>query len=106
MPPITLTQTGTGRSRVHIPDFFRNPFAIGIGCVVTGTVTYNVEHTFDDTQSSNFDPSTATWFQNSGITGATANKDGNYAYPVRGISLNVTAGTGSVVLYIEQAGTR
>lgn len=95
--------TGIGTSRAVIPDVYLNPFNIGIGCVVTGVATYTVEHSFDYIDD-NTTP--VTWFANSTITAQTGNKDGNYAYPVRAIRLNVTAGTGTVVMTIVQAGDR
>lgn len=104
MRPSTLSQTGMGASGVFVPDVNANPFNIGLGAVISGTVTYSVQHTFDDIFASAFDPATATWFEHPTITAKTANTDGNYAYPVRGIRLNVTAGTGSVTLTIVQAG--
>lgn len=104
-PVIKLTQTGVGRSRVHVPDTFRDPFNIGIGCVVTGTVTFVVQHTFEDVTDPAFNSATATWFDNS-MGSKSANADGNYAFPVNGISVNVTAGTGSVTVYLLQAGAR
>lgn len=105
-PVIIRSVTGVGTSAVHVPDTFQTPFNIGLGCVVTGTVTFSVEHTFEDVFSPTFNPATATWFANSGLSSKSANADGNYAYPVNGIRLNVTAGTGSVTLYILQAGAR
>lgn len=109
-PVITLSQEGKGRSTFHIPDTFLNPFNIGLGCVVSGsgTVTYSIEHTFEDTASASFSPSLATWFKNSGLTDQSGNANGNYAYPVNGISINVTSATGTptVTLYILQAGAR
>lgn len=90
----------------YYPDVMRNPFNIGIGCVVnSSTVTYNVEHSFDDYTSSSYVSSAATWFTNSGITAKSTNQDGNYAYPVRAIRLNVTAGssTGTVTMTLIQA---
>jgi hypothetical protein len=78
-------------------------FQIGIGCVINGggTLTYKVQHTFDNI----FDPNvTPTWFDHSTITGKTTNSDGNYAFPVRAIRLNVTAYTsGSVTMTLLQA---
>lgn len=105
-PVIKLTKTGTGRSTVHVPDTFQNPFNIGVGCVVSGTATYTVQHTFEDVTDPAFNPATATWFDNSGLTAQTGNANGNYAYPVNGISVNVTAGTGTVTVYLLQAGAR
>ncbi len=73
-------------------DHKQNPFSVAIGCVISGSPTYTVEHTFDDILGG----ATATAFPHSSIVGQTTNKDGNYAFPVTGVRLNVTAGTGSV----------
>lgn len=104
MNPVVVTVTGVTTSRVIIPDWRCVPFAVGIGTVLTsGTATWSVEHTFDDTFDPLFNPATAAWFPNSGITAKSANTDGNYAFPVRGIRLNVTASTGSVTMTVVQA---
>lgn len=70
-----------------------NPFNIGFGVVVSGTATYTIQHTFDN----------AKWFDNECIVDATADQDGNYAFPVAGIRTNITAGTGTVTLTTLQA---
>lgn len=90
-----LSQTGTGSSSAYIP-LSGNPFNIGFGCQITGTVTdYDVEHTFDGG---------TTWFTHEDVVGAAANADGNYAFPIGGIRVTINAGTGTVDLYIIQAG--
>ena len=89
---------GVGASRVVNPDIYQSPFNVGIGCEVTGTVNYTVQHTFDDIFSTN----NLTWFSNSGITGKTANQDGNYAFAVRGIQLLLNSGSGSVTMKVVQ----
>lgn len=85
-------------------DWRENDFKIGMGVVVSGALTYSVQHTFDDVQ----DPSvTPTWFNTDGLTSLTANDNGNIAFPVAAIRLNVTAFTsGSATLTILQAGGR
>jgi hypothetical protein len=95
MRPKKVTVTGVATSAWLPVDYKQDPTNIGIGCVlVSGTATFSVEHTFDDI----FDASvTPTAFPNSGITAATASKDGNYAFPVRAVRLNVTAGVSPVV---------
>jgi hypothetical protein len=97
---------GLTSSLVFFPDVMVTPFNVGVGCVNSSAQTYNIEHTFDFTGSSTFISSNATWFQNSGITAATSNANGNYAYPVSGIRLNVTAGssTATVAFTAIQAG--
>lgn len=93
MRPQTATKTGTGQSNVLSFDHKTTPFNIGFGCVVSGTVTYTVQHTFDGTN----------WFDHP-VAAATTNRDGNYAYPVISVRINVTAGTGSVTMTAIQAG--
>jgi hypothetical protein len=75
-----------------IPVNFRaKNFGIGFGVDIGGgTMTYKVQHTFDDPQNG---LSSAVWFDHSTVTGKTANSDGNYAFPVMAIRLNVTAYT-------------
>jgi hypothetical protein len=92
--------TGVAISPIIVTNTYLNPFNIGMGAVVTGTATYTVEHTFDDTTT----VASPTWFPNSTLTAQTTSKDANYAYPVRAVRLNVTAGTGTVVLTLVQAG--
>lgn len=70
-------------------------FGCGFGCVVTGTITYSVQHTFDDIWNPAITP---TWFNHAFVVGATANQDGNYAFPVAAIRVIGTAGTGTVTL--------
>lgn len=100
MRRIIRSQTGTGSSAVAPLDVNQNPFNVGIGVVATGTVTYTVEHTFDDVFDSAVTP---TWFPNTGLTTQTASKDGNYAFPVAGVRVTVTAGTGTATATFIQA---
>lgn len=101
------TTFGLGSSLVFYPNIMQVPFNIGIGCIVNSTsATYNVEHSFDFTGSSAFVSTAATWFINSGLSAKSTNADGNYAYPVTAVRLNVTAGssTGTVQMVAIQAG--
>lgn len=96
----SLTASATGTSAPIPMDVGQAPFHVGIGVVISATATYTVEHTFDDI----FDPTvTPTWFQNTGLTSQTTNKDGNYAYPVAAIRLNVAANTGNVTMTVIEA---
>jgi hypothetical protein len=112
MAGLRWTKTITGLSStfgfpVFVPDVMQTPFAIGVGCVVSSTnITYSVQHTFDYTGSSTFISSNTTWFTNTGISSASSNVDGNYAFPVSAIRPNVTAGssTGTLTLTLIQAG--
>lgn len=112
----------------YVPDYMVRPFNIGIGVAVVSSgssavFAYNVEHTFDNTGpiqlgapstgpggqntgAMTFISSGLTWFPNSGLSGLSSNANGNYAYPVTGIRLNITAGTSncSATMNIIQAG--
>jgi hypothetical protein len=108
MQPIAVTTIGTATSTPFIMDYMQNPFQVSVGCVLnSGTAFFNVQHIFD--YSTVFSPTwngtSGTWFNNSGITGATASISGNYAFPVAAIRLQVAScsATASVTMNITQA---
>ena len=105
MRPQSVSQTGVGNTAVLVPDYMISPFALGVGVIVSGTVTYTVQHTFDDVFAPGFNPATATWIDHPTLAAKTTTSDSNYAFPVRGIRLSVTAGTGTATLRLVQAGT-
>jgi hypothetical protein len=99
MRPQVIKKSLTGTTAWIPLDYKQNPFNVGFAVVVNGTITYDVEHTFDDV----FDASvTPTAFKHASLTAQTANKDGNYAFPIRAIRLNNTAGTGDTTMTILQ----
>jgi hypothetical protein len=82
-------------------NHYADPVDIALGVVVTGTVNYTVQHTFDDVNDSAVTP---TWFDHPTLAGQTASKDGNYAFPPYFIRITVNSGTGTAKLYVTQAG--
>ena len=90
-----ISQTGTGSSAWVPVDPTQNQFGIGFGVVVSGTVTYTIQHTFDDVFDTDVTP---TAFDHASVAGQTTNQDGNYAFPIAAIRVQVTAGTGSATL--------
>ena len=95
----SVSKTGTGSSSSIVVNTNISPCNIGFGVVVSGTVDYTVQHTFDD-------PAVGftTWFSHPTVAGEVANADGNYAFPVTGIKLLVNSGTGTATLNLVQAG--
>lgn len=89
-PQTTATIASVTTSAVLPMDYKQAPFSVSFAVVVSGTLTYSVQHTFDDVFNSSVTP---TWFDHSSIAAQTTNKDGNYAFPVRAVRLNVTAYT-------------
>ncbi len=102
MRPVKVSQTGTGNKIVPV-DYMQCPPRISAAGTITGTVTYNIEHTYDNVN----DPSvTPIWFDPAANSGKTANYDVGYEFPIMGLRLNVTAGTGTVVMTVLQGDPR
>jgi len=102
MTPVTISKTGTGRSAVIASDSFQNPFNVGLVIVVTGVATFNIEISMDDPMLA--DPTV--WAVDAGFSAKTASINGSITVPHHALSINVTAGTGTVTAYIVQAGVR
>ena len=94
-----VSKTATGSSSALVMNTNISPFNVGFGVVVTGTVNYTVQHTFDD-------PAVGftTWFSHPTIAAKTDNQDGNYAFPVTGIKVLVNSGDGTATMNLIQAG--
>lgn len=105
MREVILSVTGVGVSDPIVMDQYISPFNVGFGVVVDGTVTYTVQHSFNDPfATQEYDPVVVTWFNHETVAAQSTNQDGNYAFPVRMIRLNVTAGDGTATLQLAQAG--
>lgn len=97
---VKLGTNGVGSSRIVQPDMHVSPFNIGIGCMVSGTINFTVQHTFDVIG----DGTGLAWHDHDDIAAASATIDSNYAFPVRGIRVKINSGTGTVTTTLIQAG--
>ena len=104
MRPVTYSVTGVGTSNVNATDHYVSPFNVALSVIVSGTITYTVQYTFDNVFAANFNPSTATWTDHPSLTSQSTTLSSNIAYPVQGIRLKTTAGTGTATLTMIQAG--
>ena len=107
MRPIRQTLSSQTVSLPVVLDSYRDPFNVGLGIALSAgaSLTYKVQHTLDDVTLETFNPTTATWYDHATLTAKTTSSDGNYAYPVTAIRLNITAYTsGSAVMTVIQAG--
>lgn len=95
----SVSKTGVGSSSALVMNTNISPFNVGFGVVVTGTVNYTVQHTFDD-PAIGF----STWFSHPTVASLAANADGNYAFPVTGVKVLVNSGSGTATLNLVQAG--
>jgi hypothetical protein len=99
MKVVSVSKTGTGSSSSIIMNTEITPFNVGFGVVVSGTVNYTVQHSFDDPAGT-----ISTWFSHPTVASQAANADGNYAFPVTAIKLLVNSGSGTATLNLIQAG--
>ena len=95
----TVSKTGTGSSSALVMNTNISPFNVGFGVIATGTVTYTIQHTFDD-PAVGF----SVWYPHPTIAAKTDNQDGNYAFPVTGVKVLVTSGDGTATMNLLQAG--
>lgn len=101
----TLTDaSGGAKTTDPLPLDVHGRPEISLQIAVSGTANYTVQQTLDNpfTTASN----AITWFDHpdTNLVGATANKQGNYAYVHAAVRLKLNSGTGSATLTIVQAG--
>jgi hypothetical protein len=109
MRPIILTTSdasgGTKNSAGAVLDYYGRP-EVSLQVVVTGSATWTVQQTLDNILDATVTP---TWFNHpdtANMVTQTVNRQGNYAYIPTAVRLQQTAGSGSAVLTIVQAGLR
>lgn len=106
MRPIVISTTdasgGTTTSATAPLNIHGRP-EVSLQLDVNGTATCTVQQTLDDVYDSTVTP---VWVDHpdTNLVGATADKQGNYAYIPRAVRLRQTAGNGSARLTIIQAG--
>lgn len=85
-----------GSTAPYVVDSFINPANYGIGILVTGTVTYVIEGSYDDLSPSwDLANNSPTWFSViDGSAGTTQN--GTITGPFTMLRLTITSGTGTV----------
>lgn len=108
MRPVVYTLTdasgGAKTSQVCPLDHYTSPFSVGLQALVTGTVNYTVEYTFDDVFATGYNPASGNWTPHPTFNGVITTIDSNLAYPANAIRLKLNSGTGTVRLTIIQAG--
>lgn len=78
-------------------DIRQCPFEVGIGAVlVSGTVNYDLEHTFDDVTTN---ATTQVAYNNATMAGKTASSDVGLTYPVRAVRLDINSHTAAVMRF-------
>lgn len=108
MYPITVSTSdatgGTVTSRIVAMDTFMSQFQATVACVVTGTATYTAQYTLDQIQADGYSPSTGNWFNITDLAAKSATLAASIDFPVTGIRLSQSAGSGSVAMTVLQTG--
>lgn len=93
---------GTKNSAAAVLDYYGRP-EVSLQVVVTGTVNYTIQQTLDNPLEAGVTP---TWFSHpdANLVAQTVNRQGNYAYIPVAVRVQLTSGSGSVVLTAVQAG--
>lgn len=100
---VSASAGGNSHSGIFIPDRHVTPFNIGFGATIATTAKYTVQHTFQDPLQTT--AAGLTWFPHEFVVAASANIDGNYAFPVAGIRVEISASNeGGVSTTFIQAG--
>lgn len=98
---------GLCESQWYVLNYRGSAFNVGLAVdVVSGTLTFAVQHTWHDVTAAGYTEGDETVFTHSTITGKTADIDDNYTNPPRACRLAFTAHTsGSAILHIAQVGS-
>jgi hypothetical protein len=98
--PVSFTLTGVGVSPWKNLNWREPAFHVGFNCVVTGTVSYNLEMTDSDYLT----PGTTVIVTPTTIAAASATAYLVTTTPARAWRLNILSGTGSVTVEAVQSG--
>lgn len=103
---IQVGTNGVGATPWIITDWSIAPFSIGLAVLVTGTVNYTVNYTYEDFTGTFPNPSgnLPTPFSITALAAKAATLDSNIVVPVTGVQLQINSGTGTAQLVIIQAG--
>ncbi len=104
---VSASAAGNSVTGIYIPDRHVSPFNIGFGCVPTATsAIFTVQHTFQDPLQ--VSAGALQWFNHEFVVNASAaggSIDGNYAFPVGGIRVQIaSAANAGVSTTFIQAG--
>jgi hypothetical protein len=102
MTPVLISRTNVGQSPTASLSSMTNPYNVGFHAKVTGTATFNVEISPQDPTLG----APTIWFVEPNFSAKTADTVGASTIPAQAVRVNITSGTGTVDLYIDQAGMR
>lgn len=105
--PLQRTQTYSNPGALTTPswncDPSITPFQVSIACIVTGTVSYKLQYSYDTLDDPKAADSAADWIDSTVIPAATATtKEQTFTSPIARVRLVFASGTGSVKMTMLQ----
>jgi hypothetical protein len=91
-------------SSVVALDTWTSPFSVSIGVVVTGTVDFTVQYTYDNIQDPGWTAATGVWWSLTALKNKAATTDSVLSQPASAIRVVQNTGNGSTSTTILQAG--
>lgn len=104
---VTAGVNGLCESQWYVLNYRGADFNVGIGCEISsgGSLTYSVQHTFNNVLANGFVEDDATVFTHDTLATETTNQDGNYVNPPVAMRLAVTVHTsGTATMRVAHAG--
>ena len=86
-------------------DFHQNSMQVALAVDVSGTISYTLQHTFQEIQNASVVPSTLTWYNHDVLASLTADNSSALAVPVTAIRilLNSLTSGATIKLYVIQS---
>lgn len=106
MQPRYVSQTGTGSSAWQSVNWDISPINLGIGVIVTGTVSFTFEYTYEDPSGTYKNPASAnpTAWPLTALATKAASTDSSITFPIAAWRITVVSGTGTAQATVIQAG--
>lgn len=89
-------------SQAYPLDFYRSIGGVSLFCIISGTVSYGLQHTLEDVFAGPNNQS-LNWLDHSTIVTKAASADGNYAFPVKAVRFKTNTVTNGATVTVTIA---
>ena len=95
---------GVGATPWRPVDWFTEIANFGLSVIVTGTVNYTMNYTYEDPNNPIVAGGSPTAWPLTALSAKAANAEGNILFPIAAVQLVINSGTGSATLVMVQSG--
>lgn len=101
---VSAGTNGVGSTPPWVIDQWSNPQVYGVGTIISGTVNYNIEKSYDNLAPQwDVNVNSPTYYADANFNGATGNTNNQIQGPLTMLRLTINSGTGSVIANAVQA---